>query len=124
MNCLSKEKDPTGVRSNSDYRLTGGRLCGNLVAARIQVIVYHKTNLLCQAVQVRLFRASKKTSNSGEPASPIADSSPSCERIKTDYNSYLYTWCSLIVINNLQEIVRLARGMVSFKINQKRLTSE
>ena len=72
-------------------------------------------------VQVRRFRASKKTSNSGEPASPNADRCKSIERIKTDYNSYLYTLCRLIVlyINNLYEIVRLARGMVSSLKNIK-----
>ena len=57
-------------------------------------------------LQVRLFRVSKKTSISGVPASPIADSVLRRERIKTDYNSYLCTWRSLIVIyfNNLCEI--------------------
>lgn len=103
---MNKEKSPRLRRLRSDYRLTREGLCGNLVTARIQVLVYHKNNLLCQAVRVRLFRASKKTGISGEPASPIADSSPDCERIKTDYNSYLYIWRSLIAINNLREYER------------------
>ena len=120
---MIKEKSPTEVRLNPDYRLTFWSLCGYHC-----IVGYRSILPLIQSpvstVRVRLFRASKKTSISGEPASPIADSSPSCERIKTDYNSYLYTWCSLIVINNLQEIARLARGMRLSKINQKRLTSE
>ena len=72
----------------------------------VSILTLLKARLQPCYLQVRLFRVSKKTNISGVPASPIADSVLRRERIKTDYNSYLCTWRSLIVIyfNNLCEI--------------------
>ena len=103
----TKKPKLMGLIANS-LLLKGSAVNVELRSSRINYI------LSCLVIQVGLFRASKKTSISGEPASPIADSIPRCERIKTDYNSCMYTWCRLIVLyyNNLYEFARLARGMV------------
>ena len=83
----------------------------------INIYLYIRATVVCAG----LFRLIKKNEITGVPASPIADSIPRCERIKTDYNSCMYTWCRLIVLyfNNLYEFVRLARGMVFLKIKSK-----
>jgi len=96
---------------NSDYSLTFGVAASNLVFADT-CLFYHKLINPCQVVQVRPFRARKKTSISSEPAPPMADKCKGIERIKTDYNSYLYTLCGLIVlnINNLYEIALIGAG--------------
>ena len=96
---MTDEKKPSFKGFNPN-RLTCGVSAVNLIRCELSRgeidFISILTPMSIRHVQVRPFRARKKTSISSEPAPPMADKCKGIERIKTDYNSYLYTWHSLV----------------------------
>ena len=94
----TKKPQLSGFNANS---LQVGCSAVNVGLPNTRIYINISIYIRATVVLVRLFRAVKKNCISGEPASPIADNIPRCERIKTDYNSYLYTWCRLIAYKSI-----------------------
>ena len=93
-------------RLNYIYPLTEGVSLGYIVINEITVPIIYQPILF---VQVRPFRTGKQTSSDSNEVTPMADSSPGCERIKTD----IILTCTpgvVLLINNLREILPIWQG--------------
>lgn len=115
---MSKEKSPQLRRLRSDYHLTVGCLCGNLVLCDTGLSLTLNQSPVSTMICGHSGCVNSKAQRQGKNLPPMADSVTMRERINYGDNSHIINGHSLVNQQPMREIATIVAG-VFFCLNKK-----